>query len=230
MIEIKRNVFLNVILIIAIFTIFNTSLLAQTANSTRGGFGYLLLGYDYLSLSNLNDTFSKYELPEASPNFINFGAGGLAIFNKLVIGGEGKSFLNQSTENDYYEINCTGVYGLFKIGYLLYSSNNLNFYPVLGIGGANLKFNVKYEGDENIYKTGGIVLDFSAHMDMRFYKNPKSPTSNFFLVGVKIGYIFAPIKSQWEFEHWIVPEKTYANINGPSISLILGAGRIFSKP
>ncbi len=227
-------------LLVFTFTAFSW-LTAQTQTSGKmGGAGYFSVGMAKINLDDLNARLAAKGLPEFSNDFFSMGGGGLSFKNKLIFGGEGYGLMGQEkkygTGTAVYKQRVDLGYGFFDIGYMLYSGKQLNFFPMLGIGGggvsmriiqiANATFDeLLTDPGRNVeISKGAFLLNFSLNAHYFFSFNKSKRSAGGLLLGVQAGYLFAPYTSDWKNNENDVTGGPDFDFTGPYINLQLGGG------
>jgi hypothetical protein len=232
---------LTLICLFVLFLIFSSISFAQEkAKKSGGGRGYCMMGWSMLDLDELNSRLKSKGYTEFSNSFFSIGGGGHGIINKLIIGGQGGTLiggdetvnLNAST----FKTFVIGGYGLFDVGYLVYSKKGLNVYPMLGMGGGGLTFTIREISTpsfedllenpkrkvELIY--GGFLVNISLGVDymIKFAEDEKGTGG--LIVGFKAGYMLAPFTHDWKMDDNDVTGGPDVGFNGPYVKLMFGGG------
>lgn len=159
------------------------------------------------------------------------------MLNNWVIGGEGHGLSGGTSENQEYRTTHSGGYGLFDLGYVVYSTPLMLIYPVLGIGGGGMVVSVtdrsktpvdfddliKSPGREAYIGTGGFLLQASLSADFYVLGSRGEGGTGGFLVGLRAGYLWQP-GSSWYFNKDELSGAPEAGLSGPFIRLALGGG------
>lgn len=219
-----------------LFLILPLSLLAQSERDTySGGAGYFAIGYGNFLTSELQNF-----LPEGSPELSNHhmltGGGGYAMINDFIIGGSGYSITGESVSTDSYEANTSGGTGFFNVGYRVASSEDLNFYPLFGIGGGGLGMEIKETNNlttkEIVEDPGraiqidqsGWLVDFSVNLEWYPISGGDDDGHGGLLTGLKVGYIYQPFENDWEYEGGNINNTPDFNLSGFYAQLTIGGG------
>ena len=210
---------------------------ATASSNQTGGMGYFMLGGGKLDIDALNTQLESTGHSTLSDNFISFGGGGHSLKGRLIIGGEGHGLSAQDTESGDYTIAIGAGYGFFNIGYSLYSTGTLNLYPILGIGGGGLSVRIMEKGTSPSFNqvlnnpkrgvdlsTGGWLLNLALGTDYIFAMEKDKRGQGGFALGLRIGYVFAPIKGDWAMDGMDISGGPDLGITGPYIRLMIGGG------
>ncbi len=207
----------EILLIIFFMLSFSEANSQNKSHGTYGGSGYFGFRLASQDISALNTAFSNNNLPQISDNILAFGGGGHGYINKIIIGGEGFSYELADKNNGIYTTQVRGDYGFFNVGYLVYNHKSLMLAPMLGIGGHTFVIDINDNTIENFnqllsnpkkgtrLKNEQFLLDIGLKADL-FLTEKK-----FFAIGLKTGYFFAPIESEWTDVNKI-------SIDGPSLN------------
>ncbi|HHW15405.1 MAG TPA: hypothetical protein GXX28_10815 [Firmicutes bacterium] len=142
-----------------------------------GGGGYFTPTIIRLDLSSLNAELAKYNYPKLGDTVTALGGGGYALIDRLLIGGEGGGF-TATAANNQYSTSLEGGYGLFRVGYVVHSTERFRLYPSVGLGGggATLRLrdlnrtapaldNALNQPTEVAYSTGSWLIDLGVGAD-----------------------------------------------------------------
>ena len=200
-----------------------------------GGFGHFNLSLRFPQISDLSDYLKNKGYGELKGYFVSTGGSGYGVIKKVLIGGEGGSFISASVRNESLKrtARIDGSFGFFDIGYLLYSNKRFNFYGILGIGGGSI----------NIMLIIMLIEDYSGSFDSAFVSPPRAAkfSNGSYLikaslqgdvslyglnVGLKVGYSHA-LGGGWKVGDREVSEGPRASAGGPFLSIIVGGGFLF---
>jgi len=207
-------------------------------NHVYGGVGYFLTGYSLFQLDDLNQTFKDAGYPELDNGSISFGGGGHYIFKNFIIGGEGHGLTGSTSENSDYKTSISGGYGFFNLGYLIFNSPSINFYPLLGFGGGGLtasitdKSKLTHSYDEimddplrETYITnGGFLMNFSLGLDYFFVGEKTPETTGGFIIGIKAGYVLNVSNNDWYYSGEQLNNSPNSGVSGPYLRIVFGGG------
>ncbi|NOY77102.1 MAG: hypothetical protein GXO76_04455 [Calditrichaeota bacterium] len=202
-----------------------------------GGLGYFMVGAATIDLSDLNAALHAAGYPKLSDRFLSMGGGGLAFINRLIIGGEGSGLSEASVTANGNRITLTGGYGMFEMGYLLFSAQKGGLYPLLGIGGGGLNLNLAEENQSvkfseilntpkgSVQLSSGaflINLGLGGHYFLR--SADRKGEASGFLVGFRLGYVLALTSKNWELQNGTVLDAPKTTFSGPYFQLTIGGG------
>ncbi len=229
-----------VVLLIGMGFLCAVSLTAQASDHPKiyGGFGYFMPGYQFLSLTEMNNSFKAAGFPEISNGALSIGGGGFYVVRNLLIGGEGYGLIGGSVENIDYRVDHAGGCGFFNVGYILAGSPSFLFAPVMGIGGGGISVNIKdrdYYPDnfddlmedparESIISNGGLLLNFSVLTNILIAGYRAENEAGGFYLGLKAGYILNASGNTWYINDEELQGSPAAGMSGPYVSLMIGGG------
>lgn len=133
-----RGLILSICLVLILL---GTGNLIYSDQGYFGGFGYFSGGEQRLDLMKLNYRLVNNGFREFEENITTFGGGGYAVFDRVIIGGEGLGFMTREkfSYNTLYKQQLLGGYGMFKIGYRIFSFGDFDFFLDGGFGGGGLE-------------------------------------------------------------------------------------------
>jgi len=215
-------------------------LYAQREKARRFGGGWFAIGLNMSDLGKLNDRLKTQGFADIRASRLAFGGGGYGLLaQRIVIGGEGSGF-SQEVSSPTQVASISGGYGFFTLGYAVVSTRRLRFFPALGIGGGGINLHITprmtsptfdevLENPEREVRllTGSFLINFSLGMDYLIILGRSRRArrgEGGFLVGVRVGYILAPSKTNWKMEKVDVIGGPDARLTGPYIQLLLGGG------
>ncbi|RMF62494.1 MAG: hypothetical protein D6743_12075 [Calditrichaeota bacterium] len=216
---------------------------ATPEERSRGGSGYFMVGGHQLRLSALNAALSRHGYPTFSQGFVSLGGGGYGFFNRLMVGGEGHGLLSPdgSRRRGDFKTSLTAGYGFFDLGYLIVADGPMRVYPVFGFGGGGLSLKIRptesLTFDDVLsdprrgatLSTGGLLLNLGFGAEYAFYTGEDGAYRRGLVVGLRVGYVLAPVKGDWSLEGLDVGGGPDLGITGPYVRLLFGGGR-FPKP
>lgn len=179
------------------------------------GRGFFQAGYFGLDVDDVNSALAGAGFPTLDRGVVTLGGGGYATRGRFVIGGEGHGILSQGqpSPDGSVQVGLDGGFGLFKVGYLAYSQDGFDIYPMVGIGGGGLSLSIVERSAptfEDILadparssnlSTGMFIMDLSVNGDYRFTRRvSEEGGAGGFLVGFQAGYLFAPGSTNWQLD------------------------------
>ncbi len=208
-----------------------------TEEKENGGMGYAMFGTGTLDIEALNTRLQESGYGSMSDNFTSFGGGGHAIVDRLIIGGEGHALLGKDMSSGEYKFSMAAGYGFFNVGYIIYRIQDLNIYPLLGIGGGGISLKIAEQGTaptfneilENPRKsselsTSAFLINFAIGADYLLELGKKEKERGGLVFGLRAGYTFALFKDDWYMNENQVPGAPELGISGPYIRFMFGGG------
>ncbi|PIQ23350.1 hypothetical protein COW36_08385 [bacterium (Candidatus Blackallbacteria) CG17_big_fil_post_rev_8_21_14_2_50_48_46] len=194
-------------------------------------------GFSFLDTSSFNGATATQGYTNLSGTFLSQGGGAHLILDRIILGGSGYALSGFRTANATGEIlSVNGGYGLFNLGYLVYSDQNFSLYPMLGIGSGN----ISVSGSSSLNKLFGlssteeisrmdsnqVVLDIGLGADYMIDFNGDPANASGLLVGLKLGYLFVASPTQWEANRRILGGTNLPNLSNQGLyfNLTLGGG------
>jgi hypothetical protein len=223
-----------------IFLFINISHGQETTPQAKqdGGMGYSMFGRSTIDIKDLNAKLESKGYSTMSDNFFSAGGGGHRIFaSGLIIGGEGHAVLGEEATSGNYKNSVNIGYGFFNLGYIVYSIQELRFYPLFGIGAGGMTFKIAEDVTsltlddvlENPRRkaeisTGGFLLNLAVGMDylLKFGEDEKGKAG--MVLGLRAGYTFSPFKGDWTMDELKISGAPKLGITGPYIRLMIGGG------
>jgi hypothetical protein len=231
----------NLVLFIA--TLFIVSMaIAQDApikkSKVYGGMGYFQTGVSFLDLDDLNAMLKSNDMPELGNASATFGGGGQGIIGNFIIGGEGHGVMGNSGLNQTYRVTYGSGYGLFNMGYVVYSNPVLLLYPMLGIGGGgqsvtiidrsslpvNFSDILEDPKHQSVLTKGSFLIDLSLTSNLFVFGHTGGNASGGFLVGLRAGYLLELNNDRWYIDDQELVGGPNSGMSGPYIRLIIGGG------
>jgi len=203
--------------------------------------GYFMFGGNIIDIKTLNSKLKNKGYSELSDNFISLGGGSHRIINRVIIGGEGHRLIGREVTSKGYRTSIDIGYGFFNSGYILYSVSDLRIYPLLGLGGGGMNLNIVEKDSPSFdeiltnpkrgatLSTGGFLLNLAVGADYLLKLAEDEEGRGGLIFGLRAGYIFAPIKGDWEMDGIGISGGPQAAITGPYIRIMIGGGGIAVK-
>lgn len=208
---------------------------AQDKIKTNGmGGGGFTIGYGYMDVSRLH-RFVPSEIRSFSNSQLMLGGEGHGIIGKLVLGGSGSGFIGSEIRTDSLRISLGGGMGSFDIGYLVYNTDKVKAYPMVGIGSGGYSVNISENknvnanqlaedpGHEIRINKGNFLLDLSFTVNfVPVINKDDDEGSGGFMTGLKVGYIVSPKTSTWSYSGGDVTDAPDFGMNTFYVKLIIG--------
>ncbi|MEW6751528.1 MAG: hypothetical protein AB1505_11205 [Candidatus Latescibacterota bacterium] len=220
--------------------------LVRAWSEKDSGTGYLLFGAARLDVASLNAALerSAYQQVIRSPlndmedSAISFGLGSHGVVHGVVIGWELQWLSLRETTNPTgtHRAALRGGCGQLNVGFLTYSAEGLDIYPMLGIGASRLDLTITQRSalafgqvlqdpDRAVHlRTGGFLLSPSLGADYLLPLARSSERLSGVVVGLRLGYGLAPMQGGWELDGSDVVGGPQASLSGPYVRLLAGVG------
>lgn len=186
-------------------------------------------GYSVVTRSPLNDMSNSY---------VSFGLGTHGVVNGVLIGWELNGLTSRETTNaaSTYRVTLGGGYGFVNVGYLAYSMEGLDIYPMIGIGGGGVHLKmvsrrtlsfpqVVASPDQGVdLDTGGFLLNPSLGLDYMLSLSGDEKRESGVVFGLRLGYVLSPLTGAWKMDQTEVAGGPQASVTGPYVRLTVGLG------
>ena len=210
---------------------------ADRGDREPSGRGFLLAGVRRLDLDDLNDRLVRHSYPALSGSMLSLGGAGWAVRGRLMIGGEGHGLIGSSktTSNGALRTGLTAGYGMLDLGYRAYQRDELEIYPMLGLGAGGVVLQIAERSaptfDDVLENPGRsarlssavFLLSPSVGLDYRFSGHRLRYGQGGPAVGLRLGYIFSTTSGDWRLDDRNdVSNAPELGLGGPFITLMLG--------
>lgn len=206
--------------------------------SGPAGRGYFAVGAQGLDVSELNARFTAADYPAVDDRLLSLGGGGLVSRGRLLMGGEGHGVIGprHSAQNDDLSVRVAGGYGMFVLGYALHRQGGLDVFPHIGLGGGGLSITIDERSAptfddvlENPRRgarigSGQFLLNAGLGLDYTFRGQSRRARRGGPVVGVRAGYMYAPMTAEWVTGTGTLPGGPDAGFTGPYLRLVIGGG------
>lgn len=227
--------YFSIIILLSFASNFSYGQEEKATQKVYGGAGYFMPGVQILSIGNLNSKLESKGYPKISTSFTSAGGGGHAIIANFIVGGEGHGIIGKDVTNEKYTLNLGGGYGIFDLGYVIFSKWGLNLYPIVGIGGSGLTLSITERTiptfDDILenpkghieMSTGALLLHFAIGADyiVSFGGNE---AKGGVLIGLRAGFTYTPVAGDWKMADVKVSGGPETGVNGVYIRLMIGGG------
>jgi hypothetical protein len=141
----------------------------------------------------------------------------------------------ETTPGGARQLSAGGGYGLFRVGYLAVTAGALDVYPIFGIGGGGTSVKIAERSvptfDEVLsdpersatLSSAVFLMDVAAAANYRVTMREEEGRAGGILLGVQVGYAFAPAQSAWTLDGLNdVAAGPDFRITGPYVRLSVG--------
>ena len=194
-------------------------------------------------------TFNAVGYNAPATTNVAVGFGGYGVRRRFIIGGEGNAYTGQSVSSSGgREVRAVGGGAFFNLGYALLERPKVRAYPFVGVGGLMTTFRVdqasgtglgpqnnspgfgqvlQSPGRRSVMSAGGLGLEFGAGVDFVPFMRHTSKGMYGLLLGVRAGYQYVPVRSDWKLYNEVTLTGGPDNIaNGFFVRFSIGgAGR-----
>ena len=159
----------------------------------------------------------------------------------MIIGGECHALVSEETTSVHHTTRIGVGYGLFDLGYIVYSSKDVRVYPLIGLGGGGLSLRIVEEEtslsfDEVLDNprrsaelvTGGFLVNLALGVDYLLQLNEDERGRGGLVFGLRAGYTLSPVKGDWNLDEVAISGGPDMGITGMYVRLMIGGGG-FSK-
>lgn len=199
------------------------------------GSGGFHVGYGNFDVSDLQ-SFLQTDFRRLSDQHLILGGHGHGMRGKFVIGGSGSGIIGKSITGNSMKVSAGGGYGTFDVGYLIVNKQSLKIYPVIGFGGGGFSVNISRNEDVsmddirdnpareiNISK-GGFIFNLSVNLNFipELKYDAEENSYGGFMTGLRVGYLYQPASSDWQFAGGDVTNAPDFGLNGPYVTMVIG--------
>ena len=170
-------------------------------------------GIQMVMPDNMNDFFSA-DYPDMSFNIFSSSGGGYWVFHNFIMGGESGEYNGGPFIKDSKQVDLTGEFGSFQLGYIILQKGKLTAYPLIGLRTNSMEifihetvqsetFNgiVDQPYRSTVLKHESTTLNVSMNT---FYLVGGKMTDNGgggFVLGLQVGYQLPAFKREWSFDN-----------------------------
>lgn len=200
--------------------------------------GYLMLGYTKFDIDDLNDRLMSKGNTSFSDDFYSIGGGFLhQSKNNWLFGFEGHFMFcdekDYSRPGESYKASLMAANGFFDIGYSVVSSEGLNIYPLIGVGGGATWLEIGKKNFDDILDTPqgnasltayNFMFNFAIGTDYLIKIEEKEKNEAGLVLGVRAGYFYAPWNGDWWSDNINITSGPNIGMTGPYIRFMIGFG------
>jgi len=214
---------------------------SHSFGQTTGGIGFFTPGIHTIQYSKLN-SFLPAGYPQITNKpFITAGAG-YGVFSNIVIGGEGGTMHAGSFTKDNQQVDLTGDFGFFSLGYVVLNSKGLLMYPLVSIGSNDLEIYIHQKDQTASFGTitGEPFRATALHYNTKMLKfsvaglytvqgGKSEKGSAGLMIGLVAGYQMSYKKGVWKYDNGSVSGGPDFSNNGFFVQLMIGGGGVMHK-
>lgn len=195
------------------------------------GTGGLMFGGTSLGLDGLNASLRRSGRPAIPSSYATLGGYGHVLVGRLLLGGEGNALIGRAAGEGDMRASVRGFCGFFDLGYAVHAGRALVVYPLFGVGAGAVTLgldgrsaqsfdaSLAGRGEKLRLQKSGFLLNFALGADTLV-----PPFGGRLLVGVRLGYVVAPVRSDWELGSREVEGGPDADWTGPYLRISIGWG------
>src|SRR5688572_17633548 len=211
----------------------------QRIQNARGGlFG---IGMQNVDVDEMNATLAAHGYPNHDENFLSVGGGFTWWWRHFLLGADLQALLQPSETSGNFETELSGGYALANIGAVARVGDHFVIYPMASVGGGGAEFRIEprtpitfdqllTDPGRNTHITNASMLlgpRLGAHYLVRLGRRGNR---NGLMVGIRAGYLFSVLDSEWdELEGSSVEGGPALNLGGWHVLLTIGAWRTRSS-
>ena len=197
------------------------------------GAGFFSAGGSRIETSDLDDELTAAGYPTFGRQVLTIGGGGYGVHGSgILIGGEGYGVLTGDAAHQGRPVSLSGGFGLFNVGYMAPLTGRLRVYPLLGFGGGGtvLQIGTRPTGEpfrallddpdrQTRLSRASLLGSIGGGLEFRSSRSGRGA-----LVGVRAGYMFAPVSSAWRIDGNVVGAAPDSSLAGPFVRVLVGVG------
>jgi len=205
----------------------------QVAES--GGGGGFMLEFHKMDLGSLNSEMGARGFERFEEGLFWTGGSGYAVINdRLVIGGSGAG-ATQAVQSSLYKATLALGYGMFNVGYIVFSRGNLRVFPTFGFGGQGVNLSITARETAPSFEEilddprrevgvsrGGFLCDLGLGADLFLPLGGDESGRGGLLIGLRGGYTLSLFRSDWKMGDLDVVGGPDLELSGPYIRMLIG--------
>ena len=208
---------------------------APDERSVSGGGGFFAIGANAPNLGALDDALDAAGYPTFDSEMLAIGGGGYGLVGRVMVGGEGFGLIAPTRGFEGRELSVGGGYGLFTLGYLLTPERRFDAFPVLGIGGGGLSFDIGSEAVDTFDDVlenpsrGASMEQFNLLVQIGAGAEYPLQSDGGLRIGLRAGYLLTAFSSDWTINDQSIGGGPDATLGGPFVRLTIGGGRYTAR-
>ena len=205
----------------------------RSSSAGGQGAGFFSAGGARIENGELDDALAAAEYPTFGRQVLTIGGGGYFVHGSgILIGGEGVWVLTGDAAHEGRSVSLSGGFGLLNVGYMAPLAGRLRAYPLLGFGGGGTNLRIGAQPTSESF--GDLLADPNRQTSLSRvsmlasigggleFRSSRSSTG--LLVGVRAGYMFAPVSSAWRLDGNVVGAAPDTSLAGPFVRVLVGVG------
>jgi hypothetical protein len=222
------------ILILSVVTLPSVS----QATKGFGGLGFFYPGYQGIMPKSLAAILPD-SYPEAGFRPIMQSGGGYVVFYNIMFGAEGGDYTGGTFTRNGRQLDLTGEFGGFKLGYIVFHKEGWMVYPFAIYGNSSMDLFIHQTPDEqsfdNILANPSLstrlsyetsVVSLGAGLTYPLFGSQNNDVSSGFMLGLEAGYQMPVSKGAWTYDNGQVLDGPEMSFQGFFVRLVIGGGGI----
>lgn len=206
--------------------------------------GYMLIGGMSLDMDGLNRSLGAQGFGDLEGETLSIGAGGHVLFGRWVLGAEGFGLFPREAEaaGGDWIARVSGGGGVVNTGYAVLRTRQTSVYPMLGLGAGALTLELSESGTPTFDQVLADPRRGSTLNRVLMIVQPAVGLDHFVpagevdgmlagvLLGVRIGYTFTPLTSDWYLDTARLAGSPEQGMEGAFIRIVIGGGSRRATP
>ncbi len=200
--------------------------------------GKMYLGGTQLDLDPLNERMADKGYNEFSDGLFSFGGGAyFRVSERFMFGFDGyfgaSEYVDSVIGTESFSSSLIGGSIFLNTAYMVFTSDKLDVFPVVGIGGGGIAVKIgQNEFDEILdnpkhaamVSTGSMLLKLALAADYKFNLSDNLRKSKFISVGFNAGYALPIFNGGWYMDEFKLHGAPDGGISGPFVHITFGGG------
>jgi len=230
-----KLLFLCAAMVILLFTA------ANTFGQASGGLGFFAPGIHTIQYTKLNSSLPAGYPQITNKPFVTAGMG-YGIFSNFVLGGEGGTLHAGSFAKDNQQVELSGDFGFFSLGYVVFNKKGILLFPTASIGSNTLMMYIHEKDQSSSFGsvTGEPFQAATLYCKTKMAKVAltgvyavKGNRSDYgtagFLLGMQVGYQMGYSKGTWTYDGGEITGGPDFSSNAFFIQLMIGGGGVSGR-
>jgi hypothetical protein len=199
---------------------------------------YLMVGGGAFDLDGLNGALAGGGFDEVSGNTVSVGGGGHVVLGRWIVGGEGFGLMPRESDTSAgdWRARVSGGGGVVNLGYSVLRKGGTSVYPLIGVGAGALTVEMSERSTPTFDQVISNPARGSTVTQVTMLVQPAVGIDHFvpvgttdglvagFVVGVRAGYTFAPMTSDWYLDTMRLPGGPKQGMEGAFVRVTIGGG------
>lgn len=203
-----------------------------------GGIGFFVPGVQFFAPGELNAHFpSNY--PDMSFSLYTQAGSGYGIFKNFIYGFEGGGYEGGPFIKDNIQVDLTGGYSSFQLGYIVFAKGKFMAFPVIGLNWNQLDFYIHQPNQTQTFSAITMSPDEGTMLTYKATALNISMNASYFLggkvtdggggglmLGLQVGYQSPAFNGTWTYDNGAVTDGPGFDMSGFYVRLLIGGGGI----